>query len=438
MDADRNRKRDGRVRRYLRDEIHPMSGPQLARQPIVNRHRQVHAFEVLFRKDAAADRCDTGGDQATAGVILRALMGLGIQRITDGRPAFINVTERLLDVDGLEFILPPDLVVLEILESVERSTRLVRRLQELREVGFRIALDDYVHRPGSEQLLEIADYVKVDVRALDASEVQRHARLKKASRASFVAEKVEAYDEFRRCVDLGFDLFQGWFFCKPETMAGSQANANRMTAIQVIARLHQADVPIDEVTRLVTLDPALSYCVMRVANSTLYSRPVEVESIHDGVMRLGVVGLRRWISVMLMAGLEDKPRELFMTALLRARMCELLALERSADPDIAFTIGLFSVLDAMFDRPLDQVLAELPVSKQIRDALLFRGGDAGAILRVVLAQDQGQWEATDPVVTQQWLQALDWSRSMLDALGLRAPANVGARRRPTSTVIAPD
>src|SRR5436190_6421410 len=275
-----------------------MSGPHLARQPIVDRRRQVHAFEVLFRKTASADRCDDGGDQATAGVILRALMGLGIQRITEGRLAFINVTERLLDVDGLEFILPPETVVLEVLETIEPSARLVRRLQALREAGFRIALDDFEHSPEFAPLLEVADYVKIDVKALSESELRRHAKLKESHPASFLAEKVETYDDFRRCLDLGFDLFQGWFFCKPETLGGSQAHANRLTAIQIIARLHQPDVPINEVTQLVSLDPALSYCVMRVANSTLYTRPVEVKSIHDGVTRLGVAGLRRWISVM--------------------------------------------------------------------------------------------------------------------------------------------
>jgi EAL and modified HD-GYP domain-containing signal transduction protein len=404
-----------------------MSDSHLARQPIVDRRRHVHAFEVLFRKNASDDRCDNGGDQATAGVILRALMGLGIHRITEGRLAFINVTERLLDVDGLEFILPPETVVLEVLETIEPSARLVRRLQALRDAGFRIALDDFEHSSDCAPLLEVADYVKLDLKALSEGELRRHARLKESCRASFVAEKVETYDDFRRCLDLGFDFFQGWFFCKPETLGGTQAHVNRLTAIQIIARLHQPDVSIDEVTKLVTLDPALSYCVMRAANSTLYARPVEVKSIQDGVMRLGVAGLRRWVSVMLMAGLEDKPRQLFTTALVRARMCEILAGERGAEQDVAFTVGLFSVLDAMFDRPLAQILAELPISRQIREALLVGAGDAGVILRSVLDQEQGEWAATDPVLTRPWLLALDWSRSMLDALGLQAPLASSSR-----------
>lgn len=414
-----------------------MSGAHLARQPIVDRSRHVHGFEVLFRRDRSAETCGCGGDQATAGVILRALTGLGIERITAGRLAFINVTERLLDVDGFELLLPPEIVVLEVLENIEPSARLVRRLQELRARGFRIALDDFEHRPGFDPLLDLADYVKVDVLALSEPELRRHAALKRACGASFVAEKVETYEDFRRCADLGFDLFQGWFFCKPETLDGRQVSANRITAIQIIARLHQADVSIDEVTRLVTLDPALSYCVMRVANSTLYSRPVEVESIREGVMRLGIAGLRRWVSVMLMAGLEDKPRELFTTALVRARMCEILARDRGADADAGFTVGLFSVLDAMFDRPLEEILAELPLSKNVREALLVRGGDAGSILCMVLDQEQGMWAAREPDLTRPWLDALDWSRSMLDALGLHAPPSGRVNRRPASTGPAP-
>ena len=148
-------------------------------------------------------------------------------------------------------------------------------------------------------------------------------------------------------------------------------------------------------------------------------------------MRLGVAGLRRWISVMLMAGLEHKPRELFTTALVRARMCEILGPEKGVEPDAMFTIGLFSVLDAMFDRPLGHIVKELPLSKTIEDALLGAEGGAGAILRSVLVHEQGQWSDVDAGLTEPWLQALDWTRAMLDTLGLQA--RVGPRR-PTASL----
>ena len=401
-----------------------MSDTCFARQAIVDTRLDVHAYELLFRVNPESQTSEGHhGDRATASVVLRALMGLGLDRITSGRPAFINCTEHLLHLDDLDVVLPPDLVVLEVLETVKPDPALIRRLRMLSECGFRIALDDFVYAPAFEPILEVADYVKIDIQALGWEEIDRHSRIRRSKRCALIAEKVESYDEFRRCADLGFNFFQGWFFCRPATLEGHVPQADRLTAIRVIALLHEPEVAIDEVVQLVTLDPSLSYCVLRVANSTLYARPVEVGSVHEGVMRLGITGLRRWISIMLMAGLDHKPRELLVTAIVRARMCEILARQHSADADSMFTVGLFSVLEALFDRPLERILAELPLSTQITQALLRGSGIAGSILRTVLIQEQGTWAESkipgpESGLTQAWLEALDWSQSMLRALGL--------------------
>jgi c-di-GMP phosphodiesterase len=405
----------------------------LARQPIVNVQREVHAYELLFRENVDAEEYDgDDGDRASAGIILRALMGLGLDRITSGRPAFINCTERLLSFEGLDFVLSPDLVVLEVLEDVKPEPAVIERLQRLSESGFRIALDDFQYDPAFAPFLEIADYVKIDLKTRGLQDLQR-SRNKFPSHCALIAEKVETYEDFHRCVDLGFDYFQGWFICNPETLEGHLPAADRLTALQVIARLHEKDVAIDEVVRLVSLDPSLGYCVLRVANSSAYARPIEVNSVHEGVMRLGISGLRRWVSIMMMAGLDHKPRELLFTGIVRARMCEALGRQQGGDPDAMFTIGLFSILEAMFDRPLGHILADISLASHVTDALISGAGVGGQVLRAVVCFEQGGRAAPDHLIlraklTEVWLEALDWTHAMLRGLGMASPLGAPARK----------
>jgi c-di-GMP phosphodiesterase len=415
-----------------------MLDPCLARQPIVDARRDVFAYELLFRERRGDQTCvGNDGNRQTAAVVFRALAGIGLERVASGRPAFINCTRDLLQLEDFAYILPPEHMVLEVLETVEPEPDLIRRLSTLSEAGFRIALDDFAYAPKYEPFLDVADYVKVDVRQHGQDDLRRHAALKGRTRCALIAEKVETYDEFRRCVDLGFDYFQGWFFCKPETLAGPVAGPDRLTALQIIARLHEPFVPIDDIVKLVTLDPALSYSIVRIANSTLYARPIEVGSIREGVMRLGLAGLRRWVSIMLMAGLKHKPREVLVTAVVRARMCEDLGSKLGGDVDGLFTVGLFSVLDALFDRPLDRILRELPLSGAVTEALLRGRGLEGQILQSVLAHERGDWEsdAAPPlahsVIAQSWVAALDWSREHLAALGFAPEATRAASTRRT-------
>jgi c-di-GMP phosphodiesterase len=401
-----------------------MSDPCLARQPIVDARREVYAYELLFREMAGDEACDgLDGNRHTAAVVCRSLAGIGLDRVTSGRPAFVNCTRHLLELEDFALILPPQKVVLEVLESVDPDPAIIGRLRALSAAGFRIALDDFVYSAKYEPLLEMADYVKIDIRAHDAAAIRRHAKLKKARKFRLVAEKVETYEEFSRCVDLGFDLFQGWFICRPETLQGPVASPERLTALRLIARLHEPNVPIDDIVELVTLDATMSYAVLRIANSTLYVRPIEVASIRDGVMRLGLAGLRRWVTIMLMAGLSHKPREVLVTAIVRARMCEAFGRQLGGDVDGLFTIGLFSVLDALFDLPLERVLAELPLSETVTDALLHGRGLGGQVLQSVMAHERGTWETdlAPPVprsaIGRAWIEAIEWSRAMLGALG---------------------
>lgn len=407
----------------------------LARQPIVDLRREVHAYELLFREFVGDTRCSSAdGDQASAALMLRALMEIGIERVSSGRLAFINCTERILFLDGIEEMIPPKSAVLEVLESIDASPRVIERVRQLAGMGFRIALDDFSYAPALDPLLDLADYVKIDVQALTPEEVRRHVALRGSRRFALIAEKVETYDEFRRCQDLGFDYFQGWFFCKPETLQGRVPPANRLAAVQVVAKLHEQDVAIDDVVRLVNLDAALSYCVLRLANASLHARPIPIESVRDGVMRLGIAGLRRWLAVIMMAGLDQKPRELLVTGIIRARSCEVVGKERGGDsapnPEALFTLGLFSVLDALFDCPLSDVLSRIPLAAPLKDALLNGAGPKGRILADVIAFERGQDARFDPVLARSWLAALGWADTMLAGLGLAERGTPAPPRRP--------
>jgi c-di-GMP phosphodiesterase len=413
-----------------------MDGTCIARQPIVDPERAVLGYELLFRLMAGDRRCaETDGDRTSARLILNALLEIGLARAASGRLAFINCTEGLLAIDGLEQILPPKAVVLEVLESVEPTPAVMDHLRELTAAGFQIALDDFVYSSKFDRFLDLARYVKIDVQALSQDETRRHALRLRDLPVALIAEKVETYDEFRRCQDLGFHYFQGWFFRKPETLEAQTPPANRLAAVQVVAKLNDEQSAIEEIVRLVSLDPALSFCILRIANGALYARPIPIDSVHEGVMRIGVTALRRWIAVIMMSGLDHKPRELLVTAIVRGRMCETLGRARGAAPDTMFTLGLFSVLDALFDCPLDRVLGQIKLAKPLTDALLRRSGTGGQILSEVIAFETGEAAGDDlerlESFTRAWIEALVWAESMLAEIQVvrQAPARASAPAR---------
>jgi EAL and modified HD-GYP domain-containing signal transduction protein len=369
-----------------------MSRVYIARQPILDRQRRVAGYELLFRSAGDVSRAAvSNAEEATSSVVLNTLTEFSLDYVVGQQRAWINVTRRFV-LDGLAETLPPKRVTLEVLENQEVDSLLVSTLARLRERGFTIALDDFTYDDGTAPLLEVADIVKVDVMALGVDGAAAQLRRLREHDLLVVAEKVETHEEFAALDALGFDLYQGYFFCKPETLQTKAIGANRVALLQLLAALNDPDIALARLEELIAHDVALSYRLLRYINSAFFSLRTRIDGIGRAVALLGLINVKRWATMTIFAGIEGKPRELLTTALCRARMCELLAPSVGKSPDRMFTIGLFSVVDALLDSPMHDVLTAVPFPHEMYLALTAHRGPKGELLAAVLAWERGEFD----------------------------------------------
>lgn len=391
----------------------------VGRQPIYGQKVDVFGYELLYRGGDGNQATIVDGDSATANVMLNTMLEIGLENIVGNRLAFINMTSNLL-VNRLCETLPKDRVVLEVLEDIEPTDEIIEALTDLSSQGYTIALDDFIYHPSLQPLVQIADMVKVDVMALSHEEIAEHVLWLRQYPVKLLAEKVETHEDFEFCRSLGFDYFQGYFFCKPKIIAGARVPANRMAILMLLAKLQERDVEISEIARKVKSDVSLSHKLLRYVNSAYCGLPRQVDSIGQAACMVGIDKLRMWVTLMSLVSMEDKPYELLVTATVRAHMCEQLGRAMGQNgSDQFFTIGLFSVLDGFFDCELSDVLDSLPLSQEVRHALLDRSGLLGEVLECVIAFEQGTWKdmqcaQIDPSVIQNaYIQAIEWSTQIL-------------------------
>lgn len=404
------------------------AGQYLGRQMIVDKHGRVRAYEILYRGDG--DRDDPSwGDRATMRVVLGGLVDAGLERLTDGHTAFINLTESLLlDTHLLEMISPRK-VVLEVLEDVPASPAVLQALRSLRSRGFSIALDDYVWTEDRKALIQYADYVKIDIQEHSRDELDRQVLLCRDHGIRLLAEKVETREEFDLCRELGFERFQGFFCSRPELVGTVDAQPYRINTLRLMALLSNPDAEIDEVESLVRRDVRLTHRLLRVANSALFAPAFDISSVREMVMWLGIRRVQQWIGIMALVGMDNRVSDVSRAALVRARMCERLAEHLGLSSDVMFTVGLLSVIDVLTGQSIQSAVSELPLDAEVVAALLHREGKAGDLLTSVLAHEVGDWEGVEHVglsadaVNAACLEALDWCREVCDVgIGSIAPS----------------
>lgn len=362
----------------------------VGRQPIFDDSMRVFAYELLFRSGSEQNHAVIlGGDAASAQVMMNVFGDLGLQEVVGEHKAFINFTEGLLLRENRPFF-PRKQVVIEVLEDVKVSPRLIAALKDLREAGFTIALDDYVFNPALEVLEAYADIIKIDILAVGPKRLIEHVGKLKAKGVRVLAEKVETREQFEFCKRIGFDYFQGYFFAKPKIIKGQSLPANKVTVLQLLASVYDPDIDMNLLGKIISKDVALSQKLMKFASSTSGGR-FELTSIHDAVMRFGLERLKSWSSMLVLSGVDDKPVELFTTSLIRAKFCELVGAKvGDMSRDTYFTVGLFSTLDAVMDVALAELLAQMKFDQRINQALLEKNGSLGVTLQAVIAMERGE------------------------------------------------
>jgi EAL and modified HD-GYP domain-containing signal transduction protein len=357
------------------------------------------------------------GARATLEVIANAVLEIGLDRLSPDLPVHINYPRQLL----VERVTPPvsaQRVVIEVLQSVRADSETLAGIAELRAQGHQIALDDFSPSVTDMKLLEHADIVKLDLSQHSAQAFEDLARSLASRRARLIAEAVETIADFDRCVALGFDAFQGYFLQHPRTFSARPIPSNRLGALRIVSLLQQEDSELSDVERLISQDLGLSYRVLRCINSSYYGFSKKVDSIRQAVLILGFERLRQLCALVALRELGERPPTVFIDAMARARMCEKVGPLRGVrDASALFIMGLFSTLDVLTGLPMSEVLAVLPLSEEIVQALSTRDGFLGSVLREVIAYERGNWQPTIPrgikpsVMQAIYIEAIEWAEA---------------------------
>lgn len=396
----------------------------IARQPIFTAERKTYGYELLGR--SSLDNFFAGGnlDQAAASTVDNLLL-FGIDRLTQGHRAFLNCTRDFL-IRDFGTILPKSRIVIEVLESVRLDAEVIEACRRLKHAGYLIALDDFQHLPEWKPMVELADFIKVDVLATPPDEQKRLARELASADVRLLAEKVETYDVFERCRDWRYQLFQGYFFSRPQMLSRHDIPPYKLNYLRVLHAANRPAIDMQEVADAIKLEASLSYRLLRYLNSPVFFLPVEVHSIPHALSLLGERGIRKWVSLVVISCLGDgKPEELTTLPLVRARFCELLAplagLAGAAND--LFLLGLLSAIDAILDMSMQDVLKEITLRAEIRDALLGVQNEFRDVFEVVLAYEQAKWDTLDAAAARARvaaadiptinLQSIEWARGIL-------------------------
>ncbi len=368
----------------------------VARQPIFDRSRDLVAYELLFRADGIRNEFN-GADagRATTEVIANTLLSIGWENILCGKRAFINFDRSAL-MGGLHSALPRESTVLEILESVTPDEELVAACQELNRQGYAFALDDYVDDPRYEPLLQIAKVIKVDIRTTSREEQERLLRTYKPRGLALLAEKVETHEEFDWSWRAGYDFFQGYFFTQPILVRGKQIPAAKIACLNLLAEMQHPDLDFDRLQAMISGDVALSYKLLRYANSPLFAGYSEIRTVKQALVILGEANIRQWVVLAALPAMApNKLGELITHSLVRAAFCERVARAANvSEYKLGFLMGLFSLLDALMDMPLEEALHQVSVVPAITRPLLGISQEHeafGNVFELVRRYEAGDW-----------------------------------------------
>ena len=397
----------------------------VARQPIFNQRKQLVAYELLFRDGTANYVPDLDGDTMTSTVMSNTFFDIGMDTLLGGKRAFINFTQNLL-IQKLPLLMPRETTVVEILEDVDPQPELIEACREMGRKGYTIALDDFVYTPELKPLVELAKIIKFDLRISSIKEIQGYINaLPPDCQPILLAEKVETHEEFAACLDIGCTLFQGYFFCKPEIVEGRSLPKSSLNLMRIMAAINAEDFDFDHLEELIAPDVTIAYKLMRYINSAFFTRANRITSVQQALVYLGQKEIRRFISMIVMTNLaKGKPSELVRAACIRAKFCELLAgiAPGRMDGRELFTLGMFSLIDAIVDQPMATVMNTLALAGTIKEALVNRRGQLIIYLQLVESYEKGRWKAVGQIarglklpeaeLPDIYLQACQWGNSI--------------------------
>lgn len=361
----------------------------VARQPIYNNRMGVFGYELLFRPRGGGH----GGlkpTEATAQVLASTIFDFRLNELAHNRKIVINVTRAFVDVIA-EVQLPPGQVVLDLPDNLATDPDLFETLEQLQGMGYRVSIGGMANLRNRE-LLPLADIFRIDVRRIDVSRLDALiAFLRRFDNLALQALKIETMEEYTFYRDRGFDYLQGYFLSRPRVYVSRDLTANKLALLQLLAMVQSPDTPIAKLEQQIMSDVSLSYKLLKLVNAPFFGVAQGVESIQRAIVLLGRDEIRKWVSLLVLSGMKDSPAAILELAVMRGKMCELLARKAGLPKDGFFTVGMFSVLDILMKQPIKAIMAKLPLSDSIKDAILGQQGTMGHALACTLAMENAQW-----------------------------------------------
>lgn len=366
----------------------------IGRQPIMDLKQQIIGYELFFRHSADAESAVFEDEfKAYSSVLMNTIGGIDMQWLLGDKLAFINVNEAMLKSEFLE-LMPPKRTVLEVLRTVTPSNEMIARCQDLRNQGFKISLDNPQLNADSAALLTCADYIKIDIQTVDINQVSKLFNQFHTSSVQMIAEKVETEQQFEDCKKIGFRVFQGFHFARPETFTAKVINASFDSVLNILNTVSQ-DAEINVIEAGFKKDTALSFKLLRYINSVGFGLSCEIQSINHALTILGRKQLYRWLTLLMVtAGENSTPPALMKTSITRGRLTELLGESyfEKHDRDNLFIVGVFSLLDAILKMPMEKVLEKIQLPDTVTEALLRREGIYGPFLQLTEACEEANSE----------------------------------------------
>jgi EAL and modified HD-GYP domain-containing signal transduction protein len=385
----------------------------VARQPILDLQGRVHAYDLLFRN--APEVILRRDAELAVQTMLDNEVIFGLERLTNGLPAFITCTAQALTGNSV-LVLSPGLTVLGVPSTLDPEPRLVDACRALKSRGFRLALDDFEWRQRPHPLLSQADYLRLDFARL--REAERQQVYKEASSSLvMVAQKVDTYEDHRKASSMGFTLFQGDYFCHPVLLKKRKVPANSRSHFEIVRELYHEPIDIRKVGQLVRLDAALTYRLLRLVNSPIYGIYQEVRSIEAAITVLGEATFRRIVSLAVLSELNgEQPSAILHLSLVRARFCELAARRFGQDTDEQYLLGMLSLLPAMLGVPMEEIVPILPLRGKICEALAGTANAERRLLGWLEAHEHADWTSCDQIVATHGLDSQQLAACYLEAV----------------------
>jgi len=393
----------------------------IGRQQILDQKLNIYAYELLFRGKDLNLNDKNEATQATNQIITDSILELGLNNLVGPHKAFINfTTQNILEKTPLN--LPKDRIVIEVLENVTIDLNIINNLREFFRQGYTIALDDFVFSDEWKPLIEFANIIKLDVMDMGESKTRAVIKQLKPYKVRLLAEKVETHEEYQYLHELGCDYFQGYFFNKPNIVAGKRLGINQTAAIRLLTLINDPDIEFQKLAHTISQDIGLSYKLLHYINSAFFGLPGKIESIHHAINYLGLNEVKRWSNILTLASLSQKPQATLQNALIRGKMCEQLGKLMGEKGDQFFLIGILSCLDSLLDIPLEEALQQLPLDGDVISAILHKQGTAGEALNCVINYEQ--WNISgitlrnldQKLIGEAYVQSINWVKDVLSNL----------------------